>query len=125
MRDFRTRPLPPRRCGRPLASLAGTLLTVKDSFKLLLNHHPVAATSSTPVYSNAAFGLLGLALESISGEPFETSFANAVLKPLGVTRASWRTPPTDPNIVVPGSGKKDSWWEYDLAQDTPYVFLTW
>ncbi|KAH8879802.1 beta-lactamase/transpeptidase-like protein [Thozetella sp. PMI_491] len=92
--------------------------TREESLKLLLARHPIAAVFETPVYSNTAYGLLGLVLEKMTGESFEDIFNSEVVNSLNLTRTFWRRPPNDSNVVIPGD-RASSWWDYDLAQDTP------
>jgi CubicO group peptidase (beta-lactamase class C family) len=76
----------------------------------------VAGTFETPIYSNAAYGLLGLALEKITGQTFDEVFEETISKPLGLKRTFWAFPGNDSNAVIPGD-ESSTWWDYDLAQD--------
>jgi len=89
-----------------------------ESIALLINSHSVTGTSQTPIYSNAAYGLLGLALESITGSSFDTIFQDGIVAPLGLRRTFWSLPPSDANAVIPGD-VNSTWWNYDLGQDKP------
>ncbi|KAJ5160438.1 Beta-lactamase-related protein [Penicillium canariense] len=71
-----------------------------EFFRGLLDTQPIAATSSTPVYSNAGYQVLGYALEAIAQKPYQEILMERIIKPLGLTHSSYDTP--DPSLgVVP------------------------
>lgn len=70
--------------------------------------HPVYAPWTTPVYSNMGFAVLGLVVESVSGQPYEQYVSEAILEPLNLTRTSIRTP-TDRNVA------QTTWFGSDLG----------
>jgi hypothetical protein len=71
--------------------------------------HPVFPTSTTPIYSNAAFQLLGYALENITATPFETMFNRSIVTPLGLTRTSYNLPLDNAQGVIPSTSPATTW----------------
>ncbi|KAL1987291.1 hypothetical protein VTN96DRAFT_4319 [Rasamsonia emersonii] len=69
---------------------------------------PVYAPWTTPVYSNIGFAILGLVVESVTGQTYEQFVSEAILAPLNLTRTSISTP-TDRNVV------EASWFGSDLG----------
>ncbi|KEF57061.1 uncharacterized protein A1O9_07251 [Exophiala aquamarina CBS 119918] len=71
---------------------------------------PVAASWDTPIYSNEAFQLLGMAFENITGEAISDSFKSDIAKPLDLKRSFWTPPINDANAMVvnpPGAHRFD------------------
>lgn len=91
-----------------------------DALALLLARRPLAQTfGGSPLYSNAAFGLLGLAAERIAGMGFARVFDEAVATPLRLNRTFWGPiPDGDRNALVPGD-RGLSWANFSLGQDAP------
>lgn len=75
------------------------------------------APYSTPIYSNAAFQILGYALENITSQSFPNLF-DKLLGRLGTTSSSYREPKTTKNSVIPVSGLA-SWYSVNLLDETP------
>ena len=78
---------------------------------------PVIAPSTRFKYSNHGFGLLGLAIEAITGEPYEVWIAREIVKPAGLRETEPNTPiakgipfarghtpwlPLERRLVIPG-----------------------
>ena len=63
-----------------------------DFFDGFTKRHPVYAPFTTPVYSNAAFQILGYVIEKVAGEPYELAIQNSILKPLSLSRTSLKPP---------------------------------
>lgn len=80
---------------------------------------PVFLTAYTPVYSNAAYVLIGVALERITGVPFADLFNDKLVKALGLTSTSYsKPPPLDEHALVPLSPQL-SFWNADLGTFAP------
>lgn len=77
---------------------------------------PVYAPWTTPVYSNIGFAILGLVVESVTGQTYEQFVSEAILAPLNLTRTSISTP-TDRNVV------EASWFGSDLGIENSYVYI--
>jgi hypothetical protein len=71
--------------------------------------HPVFPTSSTPIYSNAGFQLLGYALENITGTTFETLFNRSIVAPLSLTGTSFQFPVSNARGVIPSPDPSTAW----------------
>jgi len=65
----------------------------------------VFASQTTPVYSNAAYRILGYALEAMSGRPYDALMQSKVLTPLGLNNTSADLPPGKGSWVIPGGNK--------------------
>lgn len=70
-----------------------------EALKLMLQQKPVTPTFSSPIYSNEAFLLLGLAVENITGNSFADIFKQEIIEPLGLSRTFWSPPLQDDNVV--------------------------
>ncbi|EPE35242.1 beta-lactamase/transpeptidase-like protein [Glarea lozoyensis ATCC 20868] len=80
-------------------------------FFLTLTHqrHPVFAPSTTPIYSNTAFQLLGYALENITSTPFTTLLTRSLITPLNLTGTSYQLPLSVPRGVIPSPDPSTAW----------------
>ncbi|KAF7717343.1 Beta-lactamase domain-containing protein [Penicillium ucsense] len=86
-------------------------------FKGLIQRHPVVATSSTPVYSNAAFQILAYALEAMTGESFERLLHEDIVVPLGLEATSYSKPDMPVGLIPTQDG--EHWWSFDLGDEGP------
>jgi len=68
------------------------------------------------VYSNAAFQILGYALEAISNDTFQNILENQLLKALNLTHTFYTTPDTSLGIIPSGAA---SFWDMDLGDENP------
>ena len=76
---------------------------------------PIAfGPSYTPVYSNTAFTLLALALENITGIPFEQMFKESLVDGLNLQHTTMSVPNTSDNGVIPGN-LSITGWQDDLG----------
>ena len=78
-------------------------------FTGILQRHPVFLSTTTPIYSNAAFQILSYALESITGKPFESSLDDKVFKPLGMNASSLSEPADTSSGVIPINETASGW----------------
>lgn len=90
---------------------------VPEFFTGLLQSHPIVPTSSTPIYSNAAYQLLGYAVEAMAGTDYQDFLSRKVLSPLGMTRTFYNTPNMSLG-VIPNSGGQQ-WWNFAMGDETP------
>ncbi|KAI0173261.1 beta-lactamase/transpeptidase-like protein [Hypoxylon sp. FL1284] len=86
-------------------------------FRGIGRFHPSLAPYQTPAYSNVAFQLLGYALETITGKPFQAIMEESVLGPLGLTNTFVRAP-NDSLGVIPGDRYKTT-WAFDIGESAP------
>ncbi|KAJ5375432.1 hypothetical protein N7517_007438 [Penicillium concentricum] len=89
----------------------------KQFFKGLVQSRPIFPTSSTPVYSNAAFQILGYALEAMTSKDFQNVLAYDLLKPLNLSRTFYNTPDISLG-VVPSSGGQQ-FWDFAMGDESP------
>jgi CubicO group peptidase (beta-lactamase class C family) len=80
-----------------------------------LNRHPVFPTQYTPIYSNAAFHILGYALEEITGDSFENIMKRDVFGPLGLSNSGVRKPGEGVGVIPSGATE----WDTDVGHETP------
>lgn len=83
----------------------------------LIERHPVYAPFTAPVYSNAAFEILGLVIENVVNEPYEVVLSKTILKPLGLSRTSVKKPRDSWGVIPVG----ESYWGYELGAEVAYV----
>ncbi|KAI0154934.1 beta-lactamase/transpeptidase-like protein [Xylariaceae sp. FL1272] len=80
------------------------------------NLAPSFGPGTTPLYSNANFAILGIALSKMLKKPLEDIFVETVVKPLGLTGTSMTNPEsvTD-HSVIPGGDLTQAGWEDALG----------
>ncbi|KAI1134798.1 beta-lactamase/transpeptidase-like protein [Hypoxylon sp. FL0543] len=83
-------------------------------FNGIENFYPSLAPFQTPAYSNVAFQLLGYALETITGETFQTLVEDTVIKPLGLNRTFLHAP-EDSLGIIPGD-HDETGWAFDIGE---------
>ncbi|KAK5051535.1 hypothetical protein LTR84_003187 [Exophiala bonariae] len=74
--------------------------TPAEFLRYIEAQNPAAPSWQTPIYSNEAFQLLGLAFENITGESLSDAFKSGIAKPLGLKRTFWSPPANDSNAMV-------------------------
>lgn len=79
--------------------------------------YPSYAPYQTATYSNVAYQLLAYALENMTGKKFVDILNDRVIKPLGLNRTYYETPP-DKYGVIPGT-IKDTYWNVSLGDASP------
>lgn len=90
-----------------------------EFFDGILDTQPIAATSSTPLYSNAGYQILGYALEAIAQKPFHEILRERIIEPLKLSRSSHTMP--DPSLAVVPSDLTSSQFNLDIGDAIPYV----
>lgn len=81
----------------------------QDFLDILETRPAVFGSSTTPIQSNAAFQLLGLATENIVGKPLAAVFDDYIFSKLNMTSSTLGTPDTKSNAVIPSSGSSSGW----------------
>lgn len=92
--------------------------TRAEFFNDFTNQHPVTSPFNTPAYSNAAYQILGYALENITGQSMEALFNKSLVEPLTLSGTSYRIPSSLDTAIVPYN-TTISWWDGDLLDETP------
>lgn len=88
-----------------------------EFFDGLIKRHPIFPISATPIYSNAAFQILGYALESLSNDTFENVFEDQILEALNLSHTFYTRP--SPSLgVIPG-GQGETFWNMDMGDENP------
>ncbi|KAJ5112335.1 hypothetical protein N7532_000380 [Penicillium argentinense] len=88
-------------------------------FAGLLERHPIVPVSSTPIYSNAAFQILGYALEALTNDTFENVFQNKLLQPLNLKHTFYTTPNSSLGVIPNANGQGANFWNMDLGDEGP------
>lgn len=101
--------------------LYAQLLLIKFSLEFfdgLLQANPVVPTSSTPIYSNAGFQVLGYVVEALAGgEDFEKVFEKKITKPLSMSHTFYTTPNSSLGVIPSYQG--EYWWDFDIGEEAP------
>ncbi|KAJ5292306.1 uncharacterized protein N7443_008259 [Penicillium atrosanguineum] len=101
--------IPP--CGRESACSGANFING------MLESHPLVTTSWTPIYSNAAYEILGYALENVTGKSYRILLEEGLIEPLGLTRSSY-SKPDDKYGVIPGTWT-ENYWNVTVGDETP------
>lgn len=88
-----------------------------EFFNGFLQGHPIFPTSTTPIYSNAAFQVIGYVVEALSHESFQTVLEKRIINPLKLTRTFYNTPSTKLGIIP--STKGEYYWHFVMGDETP------
>lgn len=80
--------------------------------------HPTALTSSTPIYSNAGYEILGFVLEAITGKSYETILKDELIGPLGLGSSSYSHPAAD-KMAIPNESWMKTYWNISAGHETP------
>ncbi|EED16113.1 beta-lactamase, putative [Talaromyces stipitatus ATCC 10500] len=86
-------------------------------FDGITNTHPIAPTSYTPIYSNAAIQILSYALEAITNETYDALLEEYLFEPLGLN-SSYYTVPADNVGIIPRNAST-SLWNLSAGDETP------
>jgi len=89
-----------------------------EFFDGFLQRHPVFAPSTTPAYSNAAFQILGYALEKITGKSYTAMLKDDIIKPLRLNGTSYDQPKNSTRGAIPGTFES-SGWTFDIGDEGP------
>lgn len=79
---------------------------------------PVYLPSTTPVYSNSAFQILGYVLEAITNGSYSSLLQDSVLSPLSLTSTTLNAPTNTTNAVIPVNDTV-SQWSIDVGDLAP------
>lgn len=89
-----------------------------EFFDGLFQSHPIVPPSTTPIYSNAAFQILGYVVEALAGgEDFEKVLKDKITKPLNMAHTFYTTP--DSSLGVIPSYQGEYWWDFDIGEEAP------
>ena len=89
--------------------------TADDLFKDVDNRQPLFAPNAQSTYSNLAFELLGLALQNVTGIPYEEQIKSSVLTPIGMKHSGFTAPPDDMAAIPNG----DNYWDVEEGVQNP------
>lgn len=103
-------------CGAP--SLVTLPCNRSEFFTDFPTQNPIVASYKTPVYSNAAFQIIGYALENITGQSMSELFEKHLVESLNLTSTSYHLPTSPETSIIPYNTTV-SWWFADLLDLTP------
>ncbi|KAF2485669.1 putative FLP FmtA-like protein, betalactamase [Neohortaea acidophila] len=86
-----------------------------DILDALSKFQPIFAPNQKSTYSNAAFELIGLVLEKVSGEKYEDYIQHAIFDPLGMKSSTFKTP-SDKHAVIPSG---ETYWGINEGSQNP------
>lgn len=89
------------------------MLTPTDFLQNILFRHPILPTFASPIYSNAAWRFVTMALEKITEQSFSTLFDETLVKKLDLAGTYETTPPDESKAIVPVNSSA-SWFSADL-----------
>ncbi|KAL4792670.1 beta-lactamase/transpeptidase-like protein [Aspergillus venezuelensis] len=88
-----------------------------EYFEGPVSRHPVVPSSSSPVYSNDAYQLLGYVIEEMAGDRLERLVNERLIERLNLTRSSY-TKPDDSVGIIPGPINQTA-WDTEFGDLTP------
>ncbi|OAQ77943.1 penicillin-binding protein [Purpureocillium lilacinum] len=107
-------PLPPSEIPTCAGNSSQPPCNRKGTFTCFIKRHPVLPPFTAPVYSNAAYRILGYVVEAIAGSPYDAVLARSVLRPLGLKKTSTASPSgSGVGVIPPG----DSGWGRPLGDE--------
>ncbi|KAI0466017.1 beta-lactamase/transpeptidase-like protein [Xylaria cf. heliscus] len=86
----------------------------KQFFSGIEKFYPSLPPFTSAAYSNVGFQLLGYALETITGKPFESLLKETVIGPLGLNNTFLRAP-ENARGIIPGNPDQTG-WSFDLGE---------
>ncbi|KAJ5238421.1 hypothetical protein N7468_003040 [Penicillium chermesinum] len=86
-------------------------------FTGLFQAHPIVSVSSTPIYSNAAFQILGYLVEAFSSWDFEDVLKRDIIDPLGLSHTFYTPPDTAIGVIPAPQG--EYWWNFAFGDEGP------
>ncbi|ORY18631.1 beta-lactamase/transpeptidase-like protein [Clohesyomyces aquaticus] len=96
--------------GNPSPCSNGSSLCGRSEFLSYFGRRPaVFSAGSTPIFSNAGFIILAMALENIKGKSFDEMTSSSILSPLNMSSTNILEPPTSGHGVIPANTSDAEW----------------
>jgi CubicO group peptidase (beta-lactamase class C family) len=76
--------------------------------------HPVVPAGSTPIYSNAAYQILAYAMETMTGQSYQSILSKDLLHPLALKSFSYSAPNASEGIIP-----NPTYWALNAGDETP------
>ncbi|KAF2797455.1 beta-lactamase/transpeptidase-like protein [Melanomma pulvis-pyrius CBS 109.77] len=86
-----------------------------DLIKVVTSAAPVFAPNQKSTYSNIAFELLGVAIEKVTNQTYESYINDAIFKPLNMTKSTLSTPPDSAGVIP----LEPHYWGIDAGIQNP------
>ncbi|KAF2640970.1 beta-lactamase/transpeptidase-like protein [Massarina eburnea CBS 473.64] len=93
----------------------GTPCTGDDLIRMIKTFEPLFAPNQQSSYSNVAFELLGLVLENVTSQTFESYINEAIFKPLDMSKSTLSLPPDSAGVIP----VKPHYWDVDEGVQNP------
>ncbi|KAF1961414.1 beta-lactamase/transpeptidase-like protein [Byssothecium circinans] len=120
-------PFTPEEVGLPPVSREGLLkcdeysedysipCTADDLIRMIKTFEPLLAPNQQSTYSNVAFELLGLVLQSVTNQTYESYIEEAIFEPLHMSKSTFSLPPDSAGVIplVP------HYWDVDEGVQNP------
>ncbi|UPX18163.1 uncharacterized protein EKO05_0008473 [Ascochyta rabiei] len=91
------------------------ICTESDLLDALKSKIPIFAPNQQSTYSNAAFELLGMVLERVTGQSYRSFIEEAVFKPLNMSKSTLSLPPDSAGVIPLGP----QYWDVDEGIQSP------
>lgn len=101
--------------------VVGCVLTIYVEYLAgVANESPIFSPSYTPVYSNEAFAILGLVLQSMRDTPTDALFKDILVKPLGLKSTFFELPSDITSRGVIPQSPEAAGWSTTFGAFSPY-----
>ncbi|XPS67708.1 hypothetical protein M3J09_000009 [Ascochyta lentis] len=104
----------PRECAIPGLPWHGCH-TPKDLLDSLKSKIPIFAPNQQSTYSNVAFELLGMVIERVTGQSYQSYIEQAVFQPLNMSKSTLSLPPDAAGVIPLGP----QYWDIDEGIQSP------
>ncbi|KAH7393075.1 beta-lactamase/transpeptidase-like protein [Pyrenochaeta sp. MPI-SDFR-AT-0127] len=92
-----------------------TPCTAKDLFDAVKSTAPVFAPNQRSTYSNVAYEFLGIAIERVTNQSFESYINEAIFKPLNMSTSTLSVPPDSAGVIP----LEPQYWDVDEGVQAP------
>ncbi|KAF2266120.1 beta-lactamase family protein [Lojkania enalia] len=86
-----------------------------DLLRALKSKAPIFAPNQKSTYSNLAFEILGVVIENVTGQSYESYINDAIFRPLGMTKSTFSKPPDSAGVIPLGP----QYWDVDEGCQNP------
>ncbi|KAK2755034.1 hypothetical protein FQN54_006562 [Arachnomyces sp. PD_36] len=108
--------------GGGYANDSDTSYTRDEFFEDFIHRAPVYLPGTTPIFSNAAFQILGYVVEAMAGDSFGSILEDRILAPLNMTGSSLSAPSESGKGVIPVD-ESASGWSAVLGDKSPSISM--
>lgn len=91
------------------------ILLSADLLKAVKSKIPIFAPNQQSTYSNIAFELLGVVIERVAGQSYESYIEQAIFKPLNMSKTTLSLPPDEAGVIP----SRPNYWDVDEGIQKP------